>query len=50
MPKRNGLRDDDVMGRLEDIERRLDRADEQATDHQDRLLVLETGKKPAKKE
>ena len=31
MPKRPGLRDDDVPGRLADLERRLDRLEEQST-------------------
>ena len=48
MPKRNGLRDDDTMGRLADIERRLDRLDEDGVSVRDRLLALEDGKKPKK--
>lgn len=48
MPKQNGLRDDDVMGRLADIERRLDRNEETLTNHQDRLLKVEGAKKSSK--
>ncbi len=45
MPKRHGLRDDDVMGRLADLERRMDSFDETIEER----LDPKGSKKPAPK-
>lgn len=50
MPKQAGMRDDDLLARIADLERRADRLEEDRDSAKSRLLALEHPSGKGKKE